>query len=71
LEFKKKGAVQRKSQLKMEGAVRVKIPSFIEKLTASVKQTPFHAAILTEHGLLNLALCGQAVGTTRNSVKCP
>jgi hypothetical protein len=28
-------------------------------------------AILTEHGLLNPALCGQAVGTTRNSVKCP
>jgi hypothetical protein len=28
-------------------------------------------AIMTEHGSINPAMCGQALGATRNGIKCP
>ncbi len=36
-----------------------------------VTQGHTNSGALTEHGSLNPALCGQAAGATRNSVKCP
>jgi hypothetical protein len=43
----------------------------IAKAGRNIKRIVIWAAILTENGSLNPALSGQAVGATRNGVKCP
>jgi hypothetical protein len=54
------------------------LESVFNRLDNSVTTPPIEVnhirirtAILAEHGSLNPALWGQAVGATRNSVKCP